>query len=377
MTETLNSVISAPDPDTLDGIVNLLRASNGIAHKSDINYVVQALAHEPGNEAKGGAWSAPLGDDCAAIPDADGGGGYLLLAIEGFINEFVEQEPWFAGYCGVMVNVSDIYAMGGRPLAIVDALWSRSGDAARPILDGMAAAAAIYQVPIVGGHSNRRSEREQLSVAITGRATKLLTSFDALPAQNLVVACDLRGHYQAQYNYWNASTDAPPQRLRADLELLPSLAEDGLCIAAKDISMAGVVGTALMLLECSGIGAEIDLDAILRPPDVPLAKWLATFPSYGFILCVADAELDAVLQRFTTRDLACSVIGRTNDSRQVYLQQKSTQQSELQRALLWDFASEALTGCGPSTQQSAQQNTPQIAPKTIQKTTPETKVSHA
>ena len=55
------------------------------------------------------------------------------------------------------------------------------------------------------------------------------------------------------------------ERLRGDLELLPQLAEDGLCDAAKDISMAGTLGTALMLLECSQVGARIDLDAHSAP----------------------------------------------------------------------------------------------------------------
>lgn len=323
----------------LERLAALLRESAGIAHKRDIAQVVGALATD--HAARGGAWAAPVGDDCAAIPDGDG---YLLLAIEGFVNEFVAREPWFAGYCGVMVNVSDIYAMGGRPLAIVDALWSRGGDAARPLLEGMAAASAVYQVPIVGGHSNRRSDREQLSVAITGRAKKLLTSFDAKPGENLVVACDLRGRYMEPYHYWNASLDAPPERLRADLELLPSIAEDGLCAAAKDISMAGVVGTALMLLECSGIGAEIDLAAIPRPPGVALERWLLTFPSYGFIMSVADADLDAVMARFKNRELACAVIGRTDAGRRVHLRHGQDQG----RALLWDFEDEALIGCAPA-----------------------------
>lgn len=337
------------EADRLTALVALLRDSSGIAHKRDIAHVVGALgANNPANAAnvaRGGAWAAPVGDDCAAIPDGDG---YLLLAIEGFVNEFVAKEPWFAGYCGVMVNVSDIYAMGGRPLAIVDALWSRGGDAAQPLLDGMAAASAVYQVPIVGGHSNRRSDREQLSVAITGRAKKLLTSFDAKPDENLVVVCDLRGRYMEPYDYWNASLDAPPERLRADLELLPAIAEDGLCVAAKDISMAGVVGTALMLLECSGVGTEIDLAAIPRPPGVALERWLLTFPSYGFILSVADADLDAVTQRFARRELACGVIGRTDASRKVHLRHGADQG----RAQLWDFAEEALIGCAPTNKEA-------------------------
>jgi selenophosphate synthetase-related protein len=205
---------------------------------------------------------------------------------------------------------------------------------------------AAYAVPIVGGHSNRRSEQEQLSVAIVGRAQSLLTSFDARPGENLVLAIDLRGHYQEPYNYWNASTGAPPQRLRDDLELLPSIAEDGLCAAAKDVSMAGVVGTALMLLECSGVGATIDLDAVPRPSGVALERWLTTFPSYGFLLSVADAQLDAVRERFTARGLACAAIGRIDDSRQLHLAQGG------ERALFWDLREEALIGCAPEPQEA-------------------------
>jgi AIR synthase-related protein len=327
--------MNAPRP-SLAQLAQLLRDSAGIAHKRDIVQVVRALAPAA---APGEATAVPVGDDCAAIPDGDG---YLLFAIEGILNELVAAEPWFAGYCSVLVNVSDIYAMGGRPLAVVDALWSRGGAAAQPLLDGMAAAAVRYQVPIVGGHSNRRSEREQLAVAITGRASRLLTSFDARPYQNLVVAVDLRGRYHEPYNYWNASTEAPPPRLRDDLELLPLIAEAGLCEAGKDISMAGVVGTMLMLLECSGLGATIDLDAIPRPPGVPLARWLATFPSYGFILSVADAQLDEVLRRFRARGLACAAAGRTRAGSQVDLALDG------EHAPLWDFGRDALTGCAPA-----------------------------
>ena len=88
-----------------------LRASRGFTHKRDISSVMRQLAPTlPADIA--------VGDDCAAIPDGDG---YLLFAIEGLVEDFIVRMPWFAGYCGVMVNVSDIYAMGGRPTAVVDA----------------------------------------------------------------------------------------------------------------------------------------------------------------------------------------------------------------------------------------------------------------
>ena len=57
--------------------------------------------------------------------------------------------------------------------------------------------------------------------------------------------------------------------------------------------MAGVVGTALMLLECSGVGAAIDLDAIPRPDGVALARWLTAFPSFGFLLSVSPDQRSA------------------------------------------------------------------------------------
>lgn len=305
-----------------------LCASRGFAHKQDISAVMRDLADAlPADVA--------MGDDCAALPDRDG---HLLFAIEGFVEDFVEQMPWFAGYCGVMVNVSDIYAMGGRPLAVVDALWSAGAAAGTPVLQGLAEASKRYGVPIVGGHSNHKSARGQLAVAVLGRAKKLLTSFNARPGDALVMAIDLRGAWQNPYPYWNASTSAPPERLRADLELLPELAESGLCDAAKDISMAGAVGTALMLLECSKVGATIQVDAIPRPAGVELddaaalLRWLVAFPSYGFVLSVRPENVGEVLARFASRDLACAVVGQVHADPQVCLQYQG------ETAQLWDLS---------------------------------------
>ena len=78
-----------------------------------------------------------VGDDTAAIPDGDG---FLLFAIEGLLEAFVRDQPWFAGYSAVMVNLSDVAAMGGQPIAVVDALWSAGAERAVPLWAGMRAA---------------------------------------------------------------------------------------------------------------------------------------------------------------------------------------------------------------------------------------------
>ena len=238
-----------------------LRSAIGLQHKRDIQ---AAARHLP--RVRSGPWGAGevrIGDDTAAIPDGDG---YLLFAAEGMWPELVATEPRFAGYCAVMVNASDVYAMGGRPLAIVDA--HLRGQRRRRRAD------------VAGDGRRRRSACRSRSWAVTptcaARTSRwrprcsaargaLLTSFDARPGDDLVVAVDLRGRMHPRHAFWNASTDAAPVRLRADYALLPRIAEEGMAAAAKDISMGGIAGTALMLCEASGVGATLVLDAIPRP----------------------------------------------------------------------------------------------------------------
>ncbi|MGR9447879.1 sll0787 family AIR synthase-like protein [Rhizobium leguminosarum] len=275
-----------------------LSTSSGIAAKQDIGTIAARLGLQGQQIA--------VGDDCAALRDGDG---YLLFAIEGFMNEFVAADPWFAGWCGVMVNISDVVAMGGRPIAVVDAVWANGEAGATPVLEGMRAASSAFGVPIVGGHTNIRTERGQLSVAILGRAKTLLTSFDAQPGDVLVAAIDHRGRYREPFNNWEAATDAAPARLRGDLELLPEIAEAGLTLSAKDISQGGIVGTAIMLAECSHVGIDIDVTAIPLPAGVSLGRWLVTFPSFGYLLSVAPEHAADVVTRFTARGISAAVIG--------------------------------------------------------------------
>jgi AIR synthase-related protein len=275
-----------------------LSTSGGIAAKQDIGTIAARLGLQGQQIA--------VGDDCAALPDGDG---HLLFAIEGFMNEFVAADPWFAGWCGVMVNISDVVAMGGRPIAVVDAVWADGEAGATLVLDGMRAASSAFGVPIVGGHTNIRTERGQLSVAILGRAKTLLTSFDARPGDVLVAATDHRGRYREPFNNWEAATDAAPARLRGDLELLPEIAEAGLALSAKDISQGGIIGTAIMLAECSHVGIDIDVAAIPLPAGVALDRWLVTFPSFGYLLAVAPEHVADVVTRFTARGISAAVIG--------------------------------------------------------------------
>ena len=328
----------------LADVIKTLRTSSAFAHKKDIAPVLEMLrTTQLARSANLGVEALDNGDDCAALDD--GHGGYLLFAMEGMIDSFVKSMPWFAGYSAVMVNVSDVYAMGGRPLAVIDAIWSEDAVSATPVLTGMREAALRYGVPLVGGHTNHRAANAGLAVAILGHASHLLAASAARAGDVLLMAVDMRGGYMEPNPFWNASTEAPAARLRQDLEILPRLAEDGLCKAAKDISMAGPLGSTLMLLEAAGCGAEIDLAALPIPEDVAMERWLLTFPSYGFVLAVAPDKAGSVLERFSERDLSAAVIGQVTKGAAVNVRRG------VERALLWDFDEEPFTGARPAVYQ--------------------------
>lgn len=317
----------------LDELVARLRDAEGLRLKRDIGATV-------GDAPRPSDPRIRLGDDCAALPEGDG---HLLFAIEGLLPAFVERDPWFAGYSGVMVNLSDVAAMGGRPLAVTDALWARDGERFARIWEGLAAASAAYDVPIVGGHTHARGEHDSLAVAVVGRARRLLTSFDARPGDRLLYAVDLRGSFHGEQLFWDASSGCGDhRRLREDLELLPALAEAGPVRAAKDVSMAGLLGTVLMLLECSGVGGTVDLDAVPRPYGGPLADWLVSFPSFGFVLAVRPGDVESVRERFVEREIACREIGVVEATRRLEVVLGG------RRATFRDLAAEPLMSFGPA-----------------------------
>jgi AIR synthase-related protein len=309
----------------LSSLADQLRQTLSILQKQDI----QTAAHALGNS------KIPLGDDCAAIPDGDG---YLLLAAEGILPQLIETDPWFAGWSAIMVNVSDIYAMGGRPIAVVDTIWSQSTSHTTPIWEGMKAAAQAYNVPIVGGHTNCHSPYNALSVAILGRAKQLISSFNAQSGDLLLLITDFRGKAHPSYPFWNAATEANPLQLRENLALLPYLAETSLCDAGKDISMGGIIGTLLMLLETSHCGAVLNLDLVPCPLELSLERWLISFPSFGFLLSVRPEKAQDVRSLFQSSSLICEVVGEIQPTQQLVLQ------SQQESIVFWDLSEQKLTG---------------------------------
>ncbi|MEO9653809.1 sll0787 family AIR synthase-like protein [Marinomonas sp.] len=323
----------------LQQLIESVRNYPGVASKVALAPIISSF--EKRNES-----GFSNGDDTAVLKSAHG---YDLFAIEGFLPEFVKQDPWFAGWCGVMVNVSDIAAMGGRAKAVVNALWSAEDAVSAQILAGMKAAATTYSVPVVGGHTSHNSQSTQLAVSILGHANEVLTSFAANTGDAIVVAMDQRGSFRAPYLNWNATTNVPAERLREDLELLPMLAEKGWVTGCKDISQAGLLGTLAMFMDCSRKGADVFLQQIPKPDQVSWPDWLCAFPSFGFVMTCPASKVNDVVALFSSRAIHSAMIGYVTDRPSIEVM------NEDQKVTFWDFEQAAFLGFREGKQDSSKE----------------------
>src|SRR5207253_10975022 len=170
----------------------------------------------------------------------------LLAAGEAIFPPFVAADPPGAGVAAVLTNVNDIAAMGGRTLAIVDTIVGPE-PVARQALEGMREAAALYGVPIVGGHLTIRPGPPALSAFAVGRAERPLSARRAAPGHALLLAACLDGEMRRDFAFFSAVGRRGPH-MGDDVGLLAQVAETGLCVAAKDVSMAGLLGSLAMPL---------------------------------------------------------------------------------------------------------------------------------
>lgn len=305
----------------LDALAARLRGFAGLRSK-------QALGLVHGLPGRDG------GDDAALVPHGDG---FLVLCAEAISPEFLNADPFAAGVAALVTNVSDVRAMGGRPVALVDTLVSPDEEHAAQVLDGLAWASRLFEVPVVGGHLTL-GHPPALSAACTGTARRPLRAASAQAGDVLLAAFCLDGRYRGEAPVFTSLRDRLPELLRDDGEALVEVAEEGLCHAARDVSMPGVAGSLLQLVELAGCGATLDVERVPRPPGVDLARWLETFPSFGFVLAATAETAAAACEAFTRRGLACAACGSFDAGRRLQLRSGDA------RATVWDLAAEPLTG---------------------------------
>lgn len=208
-----------------------------------------------------------IGDDCAAFPKAEGG--YFLVStdslVEGthFIGEKISPED--LGYKLVMVNLSDIAAMGGRPHSVYISL------ALPPLyphverfFSGVHEALRETGALLLGGDVVRSPGPLFLNISALGEAEMIKTRSGGVPGDLLCVTDtlgDSAGGLRQLERGDGVSLIPKQNRPKAHLKEGQLLAQLKEVHALMDISDGLHIDTK-RLAKASGCGAVIDLNRI-------------------------------------------------------------------------------------------------------------------
>ena len=216
-----------------------------------------------------------VGDDGAPVPGTD-----LIAACDAIIPSMVERDPQWAGWCSVLVNVNDLTAMGATPTGLLDAVGAPTRQILDRVIGGLTAASAAWRVPVLGGHT-QLGVPAALSVTALGHSRAPVPAGGGRVGDRIRLTADLSGNWRPGYT--GKQWDSTSARSGSDLAAMTRLVADMAPRAAKDVSMAGIVGTLGMLAEACGSGAELDVSAVPRPDGAEVGRWLTCFPGYAML----------------------------------------------------------------------------------------------
>jgi len=296
-------------------IAQVVREYEGVRRKHTIGEMVRALKIDAPHVI------ASFGEDAAVIEHH---GEALLLAADGIWSRLMEADPYWAGYCSVLVNIHDIAAMGGHPIAMVDIFSIAKNTVQEQVVKGMHDASAQFGVPIVGGHLHPDAPYSVIDVSILGsaRLDSIIYSHTACEGDRVIAAIDLSGrvHPSCSLN-WDSVTMKSAAEVRSQIALLEVIAQRHLVTAGKDISNPGLIGTLGMLLEVSGKGAEIELGLIPKPDlaknNMTFEQWVRMYPGMGFILTAKKEHVKELVRLFAGVRMTACEIGVVNTTREL------------------------------------------------------------
>jgi selenide,water dikinase len=250
----------------------------------------------------------------------------------------IVDDPFSYGQIAAANSLSDVFAMGGRPLTALNIVGFPT-DLVRPsvvssILRGGLFKAAEVGCVIIGGHSIRNPE-PIYGLAVTGLVDvrRVTTNANARPGDLLVLTKPLGTGIATTAIKRGIASRALQRKVVAVMSQINAvgaeLAELGLVRAATDITGYGLIGHLISLCRASGVSAAVDPAAVPMISDevgelidqgcVPqgsrdnlnattaLVDWARTDESRrilltdaqtsgGLLLCVREANLKNVLR---------------------------------------------------------------------------------
>jgi len=321
---------------SLEVIVEAIRTFPGVTRKKAVHEVVESFSTKEFPHI-----GVSEGEDAAAVEYGDD---YILFAADGIMESLVETDPFYAGYFAVLVNVNDIAAMGGRPLAMVDVISVSKSKVCGDILKGMAAAVKKFNVPIVGGHTHPDCKYNAIDISIIGTVPKkdIILSCKAKDNDDILFVMDLDGFFPESLKYaWDTTTKKDASVVQAQMRTMSTIASKHLANSAKDLSNPGCIGTLGMMLESSMKGGTVDIRKIPAPEGVDLIQWLLSYQGCGFVFACPEKNSPEIISLFETVGCSGAVVGKIDDSKELKLVLDG------ESKVLFDFKKDIITGCSP------------------------------
>ena len=268
-----------------------------------------------------------IGDDCALLAPAPG----MQMAIS--TDMLVEGRHFFAGADARMlghkclaVNLSDLAAMGARPLGFTLALSLPAADPAwlAGFSSGLFALADLHDCELIGGDTTRGPLNICITVFGEVAPGQALRRDAARAGDDIWISGTLGDARLALAGYWNeVALDPQTQALAAGRMHLPTprlalgqaLARLASPPAALDIS-DGLAGDIKHILAASGVGATLDADALpagpmlARQPQVLRRRFTAAGgDDYELCFAARRADREAVLAAADASDTLVTRVG--------------------------------------------------------------------
>lgn len=267
-----------------------------------------------------------IGDDCAAI---EFDGRYLLVTTDMMASKTHVPKgmtPYDIGWSLVAVNLSDIAAMGGRPLGLVTAIGITRGhpmEFLEKIVDGMNDCARRFGTSIVGGDTKEHDLLTLCGTAL-GEVAKdrIMLRKGASPGDLIVVSGALgmagAGYYSMKRNLGLTEAEDVLKRPWPRLKEAAVLAASGHVTSCMDIS-DGLSSSIFEMSKSSGMTYEVNYSKIPKAKEVDMVfhdierqkSLVLNFGDDFELLFTAKREAEADLERLSSEvDCPFTVIGK-------------------------------------------------------------------
>jgi phosphoribosylformylglycinamidine synthase II len=305
------------------------------------------------------------GENAGVIDIGDGPNGVKMACI--FKMESHNHPSYIEPYQGAATGVGgimrDVFTMGARPIALLNAL--RFGDPSHPktkrlvagVVSGIGGYGNCVGVPTVAGETNFHRGYDGnilVNAMCVGLADADKIFYSAAPAAGLPVVYfgsktgrdGIHGATMASQEFDDASDEKRPTvqvgdpfaeklLIEATLELMAS----GAVAAIQDMGAAGLTSSSVEMAGKGGVGVELDLDMVPQREAGMSAYEMMLSESQERMLAILKPGREADGQRiFAKWGLDAATIGWTTDTGRLVLKHKGEVVCDVPLAPLFDDA---------------------------------------